>query len=117
MAKEALEKARGHNPGIGDAWVLPSPKQSEKPTSSSLMHSYWLQAEEAAGLDHVRGLGWHGLRRMFATELKHVPLRDLCALGGWQTHQTIVACYQQEDEQTMRRALESRRRVEGAGAR
>lgn len=81
------------------------------------MRTYWHKAEKAAGLERVPRLGWYGLRRMFATDLKHVPLKDLCALGGWKTHHTIVACYQQEDEQTMRRALESRRRVEGAGAR
>lgn len=117
MAVRALQVAREHNPGIGDAWVLPSPKHPKEPCSPTLMRTYWRKAEKAAGLEHVPRLGWHGLRRMFATDLKHVPLKDLCALGGWKTHHTIVACYQQEDEHTMRRALESRRRVEGAGAR
>jgi integrase len=116
-AIRALLMAREHDPGIGEAWVMPSPKHPDEPCSPTLMRSYWHQAEKAAGLERVPRLGWHGLRRMFATDLKHVPLKDLCALGGWKTHQTIVSCYQQEDEHTMRRALESRRRVEGAGAR
>jgi hypothetical protein len=56
-------------------------------------------------------LGWHGLRRKFATELKHTPLNDLCHLGGWKEPQTVLKCYQQADEATMRQALEGRKQV------
>lgn len=114
MAASCLRRAREENPGVGMKWVLPSPKHPDQPCSHTLMRRYWLRAEEDAELEHVEGLGWHGLRRMFATELKHTPLRDLQQLGGWKTHRTILECYQQPDEETMRAALESRRRVEGA---
>ena len=60
-------------------------------------------------------MGWHSLRRKLATELKHIPLTDLCELGGWKTAQTILMCYQQPDQQTMRRALLGRRQI-GASA-
>ena len=107
----ALEEARRRNPAIGDAWVLPAPKYPSKPISRHLVRDWWYQAEERASLEHVPGLGWHGLRRKFATELKDVPLKDLCTLGGWKSPATILTCYQQADEDTMRRALESRRPV------
>ena len=42
-------------------------------------------------------MGWHSLRRKLATELKHIPLADLCELDGWNTAQTILMCYQQPD--------------------
>jgi hypothetical protein len=32
-------------------------------------------------------------------------------LGGWKSYQTIVKCYQRADEQTMRAALDSRRKL------
>ncbi len=63
--------------------------------------------EELAGLPHVQGCGWHSLRRNFATETE-VGLKDLCYLGGWKDHNTILTCYQQPREQVMRAALERR---------
>ena len=73
---------------------------------------WWAEAENAAKLSHIAGMGWHSLRRKFATELKHIPLTDLCELGGWKTAQTILMCYQQPNQQTMRRALLNRRQIE-----
>ena len=68
-------------------------------------------AGEVAGMEHEKGMGWHGLRRKFATELKHTPLNDLCALGGWKSPQTILMCYQQPDAETQRAALEGRQPI------
>ncbi len=53
--------------------------------------------------------GFHALRRKFATELKTIPLPDLCALGGWKDAKTILTCYQSPDADTMRSALANRR--------
>lgn len=50
-----------------------------------------------------------------ATELKDVPLRDLCHLGGWKDPQTVLKCYQKPDEATMRSALAMRARYQGSG--
>lgn len=63
----------------------------------------------------VVGRGWHSLRRAFATDLKATPLKDLCQLGGWKSAATVLTCYQQADEATMRTALESRRARSVAG--
>jgi hypothetical protein len=54
------------------------------------------------------GLGWHSLRRAFATDLSDVPLKVLCELGGWKDPNTILKCYQQPDLETQRRALSAR---------
>ncbi len=61
-----------------------------------------------AGLEPIRWLGWHSLRRRFATDLKQIPLRDLCDLGGWKDPDTVVRCYQATDEEDLRRAITSR---------
>ena len=55
------------------------------------------------------------MRRKFATELKFTPLRDLAHLGGWRTAQTILKCYQQPDNTTLRAALATRGRLLAPG--
>lgn len=62
-----------------------------------------------AGLESVHGRGFHALRRKFASDMKSVPLKTLCGLGGWKSHVTVLTCYQSVDEDEMREALEKRR--------
>ena len=109
-ALQALEQARSERPSIGDTWLFRAPGNSSVPCSRHLCRDWWERAQELAGLKKEPGRGWHSLRRKFATDLKHVPLRDLCYLGGWKEPQTVLKCYQRPDEATMRRALESRSR-------
>ena len=73
------------------------------------MTRWWKRSEKLAGLEPVKWLGWHPLRRRFATDLKDIPLRDLCDLGGWKDPAAVVICYQQADEDDLRAALKSRR--------
>ena len=105
----ALEEARRENPGIGDAPVLPAPKNPTKCVSRSLVRDWWEKAQKLAGLEPKRGRGWHSLRRKFASDLMNQPLKVLCELGGWKTAQTVLKCYQRADEGQLRKALEERR--------
>jgi hypothetical protein len=73
------------------------------------MRDWWNLAQQEAGLGHISRLGWHSLRRKFANDLRHVPLKDLASLGGWKDTQTLLKCYLKEDEQAMVDALKSRR--------
>ena len=73
------------------------------------MRSWWEAARGRAGLLEIPRLGWHALRRTFASELKHMPLHDLCELGGWKNPVTLLKCYQHPDEITMRDALRLRK--------
>lgn len=116
LTSHALQASRQHNPAIGDAWVFPAPEDPSKPCSRHLMRDWWDRAEELAELDAVEGLGWHGLRRKFATELMETAsLKVLSDLGGWKEPLTIVRCYQHPDEATMRQALDDRARHRAAG--
>ena len=49
---------------------------------------------------------------VFATELKHAPLTDLCALGGWKSPQTVLTCYQRANAVSMQQAPAARPRLE-----
>jgi integrase len=109
IAIEALRTARRKRPVLGDAWIFPSPKDAGLPCSRHVMRDWWGRAEKLAGLAPVKRRGWHSLRRKFATELAAtLPLKDLCAAGGWRDAQTILKCYQQPDEDRIRAALENR---------
>lgn len=107
-ALDVLGKARADRPSIGDTWLFPAPGNPSVPCSRHLFRDWWERAQELAGLKKEPGRGWHSLRRKFATELKHVPLMDLCYLGGWKEPQTVLKCYQKPDEATMRQALATR---------
>lgn len=111
QAQEALQEARSHNPGIGDAPVLPAPQNAAESVSRHLMRDWWKRAEAQAELEPKKGRGWHSLRRKFASDLKHKPLKVLCELGGWKTERTVFKCYQHADQEELRDALEDRRRA------
>ena len=108
-ALTVLEEARRENPGIGDAPLLPAPKDPSKCVSRSLVRDWWEKAQALAGLEPKRGRGWHSLRRKFASDLMNQPLKVLCELGGWKTAQTVLQCYQRANEGQLRKALEDRR--------
>ena len=74
-------------------------------------HQTPVTAEVLAGLPPKRGRGWHSLRRKFASDLMDLPLKVVCALGGWKTAETVLQCYQRADEDRLRQAFEERRRA------
>ena len=114
-ARTILEEARRYNPGIGEAPVLPAPKDPSACMSRSLARAWWGKAVKLAGLEPKRGRGWYSLRRKFASDLMDVPLKVLCELGGWKTAQTVLQCYQRADEDRLRKAFEEYRNV-GSGS-
>jgi len=109
--REALEEARAKNPGIGESQVMPAPADPSKAMSRHLARNWWKKAEKLAGLEPKRGRGWHSLRRKFASDLMHQPLKVLSELGGWKSPQTILTCYQHPDQDQLREALKDRRRA------
>ena len=113
-ARAVLEEAWRKNPGIGDAPVMPAPKDPSMCMSRSLARDWWKRAERFAGLKPKRGRGWHSLRRKLASDLMDLPLKVLCDLGGWKTAQTVLQCYQRPDEDRLRKALEEYREVGSA---
>jgi len=112
---KALEGHRAQAAVIGQPWVFPA-RGCTQPTGLHTFVHWWNDVAEEAKLPPVRGRGFHSLRRKFATEMKHAPLKDLAYLGGWKSVQTVVNIYQRPDEVTMHRAFEARRPV-GAGDR
>ena len=88
-----------------------SEDDATKPCERYDFQNDFRRALRLAGIPTDQRLGWHSLRRKFATEMKALPLADLSYLGGWKEPMTIVKCYQRPDEQTQRAALAARTRV------
>jgi hypothetical protein len=107
-------RLRSSVPDAG-CWVFPAPSDPTQPMSRHLARDWWERTETAAGIARIPSRGWHSLRRKFATELKGASLKDLCALGGWKDHNTILKCYQQPDPAAMRLALENRGTLRSIG--
>ena len=103
-----LEEARRHNPGIADPPLLPASRDPTMCVSRTRLGDWWEKAVARAGLEPKRRRGWHSLRRKFASDLMSQPLKVLCELGGWKTAQTVLQCYQQADQERLRKALEDR---------
>ena len=65
-----------------------------------IVDKWLIKAEQAAGLEHLRGGIWHPYRRKWATERKDLPVKDVAAAGGWRSLQALQECYQAADKQT-----------------
>jgi len=54
-------------------------------------------AEKKARLPKLDGSLWHAYRRKWATERKHLPLKDVARAGGWKDVNSLLG-YQQADD-------------------
>ena len=112
--RERQDRVRARHPAFGRGQSDFGPRQESPRRHRGLMGPPLARRSVQAGFS-APGLGWHSLRRKFATELKHTPLKDLCYLGGWKEPQTVPKCYQRPDESTMREALEGRKPLKAVG--
>jgi integrase len=88
-------------PGIGDAPLFAAPEDPASPVDRHLADRWLRRAEKLAELEPHKGSQWHAYRRRWATVRKHLPATDVAKAGGWAGPETLQACYQQPDEQTM----------------
>jgi integrase len=107
-ALASLLALRRERPAIGAALLFPHPKRSMAGQAVTRhLASYWLnQAYEVAGVPRPTGSLWHAFRRRWATTRKHLSLKDVAAAGGWHDLTTLLTCYQQPDEDTMRAVVD-----------
>jgi integrase len=101
QVRAALDRVLEERPGIGAAYLFPSPIDPAKPTRYELASAWLLKAEQKAGVENQKGALWHAYRRKWATERKHLPDVDVAAAGGWKETSSLKKCYQQADEETM----------------
>ena len=85
-------------------WVFPTTDRRRSYPADMLDDDLRL-AEEVAGLEPLDGSLWHAYRRKWMVERKDLPLKDVMEAGGWSDVQTVMTCYQQADDDTLRRVI------------
>jgi integrase len=85
----------------GVSLLFPAEKDGAHAVDRWVMSRRLRAAYQRAGLKPLSGGLWHPFRRKFATERKHLPLRDVAAAGGWKEPRTLLECYQQSDNATL----------------
>jgi len=90
-----LELYRSRRPVIGEAPLFAAPNNPRLPFDSDLAGKWLVRAEKRAKLPKLAGGRWHPYRRLFATELAHVPAKVAAMLGGWKNPATTQRLYQQ----------------------
>ena len=111
-AREALLRFRSERLRIGTALVFPSRRKASKPVSKYVAEAWLERGFREAGLTHPKGGLWHMFRRKWATERKNYPLRDVAAAGGWSDVHTLLICYQQPDDETLRAVIEGEKQTQ-----
>ena len=99
---DALLKDR---PGLGGAYLFPSPADATQPLRYELASTWLKRAERQAKVPKQRGSLWHAYRRKWGTERKHLPVQDVAQAGGWSDPTCLQAIYQQPDDATMYRVV------------
>jgi integrase len=97
--------------GTESDWLFPAPRDATRPIRGDVLSTMIRKAELAAGLENLDGGVLHPYRRKWATERKHLSLKDVAAAGGWKDTQTILTCYQQADRDTMLAVMSEPRKV------
>ncbi len=101
LVRTALDRILRDRPGVGAAFLFPSPGDPTRPIRRELASAWLRRAEQLAGVPKLAGGQWHLYRRKWATERKHWPDIDVAAAGGWTELASLKKAYQQADEATM----------------
>jgi hypothetical protein len=101
----ALDRVMAERPGVGTAYLFPSPRNARRPVSKDLASAWLEKAETLAELEPLDGSLWHAYRRKWATERKHLPDVDVAAAGGWSDLASLKTAYQQVDGATLYRVV------------
>lgn len=89
-------------------YLFPAPRKKGshflKEVAIKLLH----EAERLADVEVVKGAAFHAYRRKWATDRKHLPLKDVAYAGGWKNEQTLLRHYQKVDDDTLLRVVENK---------
>ena len=96
-AREELEGYTARSPRIGAVPLFPSPTDPDAPIRKDTAGTWLRKAEKLADLPPLAGGRFHPFRRLFAIELKALPIHDVAAAGGWSSTETVQRIYQKPE--------------------
>jgi len=106
-----LLRFRNENRRLRGLSLFPHPQRRQHHGGPVTRHlaAYWLKEAFCRGrIPKPAGGLWHMFRRVWATERKNLPLKDVAAAGGWRDTSTLLR-YQQTDEETLSAVVEHER--------
>ena len=108
------EQARGEvdrylrkNPRVGDVPLFPGAQNGLKPIRRDVAARLLLRAEKRAELPKLHRGVYHPYRRLWASERKALPSKDVAHAGGWKDIETMLGSYVQSDAATVLRVVEN----------
>lgn len=106
------EEARGEvnryltkNPRVGDVPLFPAAKDEQKAIRRDIAARLLLKAEKKAELPKLQRGVFHPYRRLWASERKALPSKDVAHAGGWKDIETMLGSYVQSDAATVLRVV------------
>ncbi len=113
--RDALAAHLRAHPTVGEAFLFRSPADPSRPVERHAATNWLRDAERLAELTHVKGLGFHGSRRRWATARKGLPLADVAEAGGWtKDSAALLTCYTMADDETTEAVVLHERPVKAA---
>jgi integrase len=108
-----LEELRSFQRRLGaiGGLMFPGERKPDQPMDRHLFDKWLAFAEKEAQLRKLDGALWHAYRRKWATERKHLPLKDVAAAGGWVDVETLLRSYQQPDKGTLLAVMNEPRKL------
>jgi integrase len=98
--RTALEELLQLTGRVGHHWFFSAKKSKGEPWSRHYARDLLRRAWEAAKVPEERRTGFHGFRRKWVDERKHLSDADVAAQGAWLDPRTLKI-YQQPDEETL----------------
>ncbi len=113
--RDAIIAHLREHPTVGGAFLFTSPADPSRPVERHAATNWLRDAERLAGLEHVKGLGFHGSRRRWATARKGLSLAHVAEAGGWtKDSAALLTCYTMADDETTEAVVLHERPVKAA---
>ena len=106
-ARAEIDRYLGKNPRVGDVPLFPANLDATKAIGRSVTARWLIRAEEMAEQPKFKRGVFHPYRRLWASERKALPAKDVAHAGGWKNVETMLDSYVQSDAATVLRVVEN----------
>ena len=107
QARDEIDRYLAKNPRVGDVPLFPATHNGLKPIRRDVAARWLLRAEERAELPKLQRGVFHPYRRLWASERKALPSKDVAHAGGWKDIETMLSSYVKSDAATVLRVVEN----------
>ncbi len=102
---ESTQPVLAERPGIGGAYLVPSPTSPDQPIRHELASGWPHEGQEACRGAKAERFPAARLPAQVGHGAEALPDVDVAAAGGWTETNSLKQCYQQADEATMLRVV------------